>query len=127
MVHQQYPFLLFAGIMAAGLACAADSSKAAGGRRSTAGGTATCKSLETREPNAANQQPAFPGPIGIEIRSPVGNDKGIGKHRAKPLQRIMQPSFAGVIRFLDRKRIGQVRIGFLGLHRQIAEIGQYLS
>src|SRR3954451_6864614 len=61
MVHQQYPVLLLTGIVAAGLACSADSSKAAAGQHSTAGGTAPCKPLEPREPNAADQHPAFPG------------------------------------------------------------------
>src|SRR3954454_9478304 len=61
MVHQQYPVLLLTGIVAAGLACSSDSSKAAAGQHSMAGGTAPCKPLETREPNAADQHPAFPG------------------------------------------------------------------
>jgi glucose/arabinose dehydrogenase len=61
MVHQQYPVLLFTVIVAVGLACSSGSNKAAGGQHSTVGGTAGCKPLETREPNAANQQPAFPG------------------------------------------------------------------
>ncbi|MFL5491442.1 MAG: hypothetical protein ACJ8AV_08495, partial [Gemmatimonadales bacterium] len=59
MIHQQYAVLLLAGIVAVGTACSSDSSKAAEGRHSTVGGTATCKPLETRDPNAANQQPAF--------------------------------------------------------------------
>src|SRR5215217_3556765 len=61
MVHQRYPLLLLGGIVAAGLACSPDSSKAAAGQHSTTGGTAACKPLESREPNAPNQQPAFPG------------------------------------------------------------------
>jgi len=61
MVHQQYPLLLLSGIVAAGLACASDSGKAAVGQHSSTGGTTACKPLESREPNASNQQPAFPG------------------------------------------------------------------
>src|SRR3954447_6717658 len=61
MIHQQYPVLLLAGIVAAGLACSADSSKAPAAGHSTAGGNATCRPLETREAHAAHQQPAFPG------------------------------------------------------------------
>src|SRR4051794_8671347 len=61
MVHQQYPVLLLAGIVAAGLECSSESSKAAAGQHSSTGGTAACKPLESREPNAPNQHPAFPG------------------------------------------------------------------
>ena len=83
MVHQQYPVLLAAGIVAAGLACSSGSSKAGGGRHSTVGGTAACKPLESREPNAANQQPAFPGQTrACEDKSNVAFDGSTNGGRA---------------------------------------------
>jgi aldose sugar dehydrogenase len=78
MLMYHWAIISLAALALSAEACKRDTSRAAAASQSSAGGTVadtTCRPLETRDPNARDQRPAFPGQTRIcAVKSEVAFD-----------------------------------------------------